>query len=83
MRELLSPGDFLLLGTDLVKDESTLVAAYDDAAGVTAAFNKNVLSVMNRELGADFDPGAFEHVAPWIRGRSGSRCGCVPRCRRR
>ncbi|MCQ4211261.1 L-histidine N(alpha)-methyltransferase [Streptomyces longispororuber] len=65
VRELLSPGDFLLLGTDLVKDESTLIAAYDDAAGVTAAFNKNVLSVVNRELGADFDPGAFEHVALW------------------
>jgi L-histidine Nalpha-methyltransferase len=65
VRALLAPGDALLLGTDLVKDEAVLVAAYDDAAGVTAAFNKNVLSVMNRELGADFDPGAFEHVALW------------------
>ncbi|MEU6801477.1 L-histidine N(alpha)-methyltransferase [Streptomyces neyagawaensis] len=65
VRALLAPGDALLLGTDLVKDESVLVAAYDDAAGVTAAFNKNVLSVMNRELGADFDPGAFDHVALW------------------
>ncbi|MEV7343427.1 L-histidine N(alpha)-methyltransferase [Streptomyces sp. NPDC093544] len=65
VRSLLSPGDALLLGTDLVKDESVLVAAYDDAAGVTAAFNKNVLSVVNRELGADFDPDAFEHVALW------------------
>ncbi|MHB9755899.1 L-histidine N(alpha)-methyltransferase [Streptomyces sp. BYX5S] len=65
VRGLLSPGDFLLLGTDLVKDERTLVAAYDDAAGVTAAFNKNVLAVMDRELGADFDPDAFEHVALW------------------
>lgn len=65
VRALLSPGDALLLGTDLVKDASVLVPAYDDAAGVTAAFNKNVLSVVNRELGADFDPGAFEHVALW------------------
>ncbi|MFG2194069.1 L-histidine N(alpha)-methyltransferase [Streptomyces sp. NPDC048639] len=62
---LMTPGDFLLLGTDLVKDEATLVAAYDDSAGVTAAFNKNVLTVMNRELGADFDPDAFDHVARW------------------
>ncbi|MFD3561421.1 L-histidine N(alpha)-methyltransferase [Streptomyces sp. NPDC058686] len=65
VRALLRPGDMLLLGTDLVKDESVLVAAYDDAAGVTAAFNKNVLSVINRDLGADFDPGSFEHVALW------------------
>lgn len=62
---LLSPGDALLLGTDLVKDEKVLVRAYDDAAGVTAAFNKNVLTVVNRELGADFDPGGFDHVALW------------------
>ncbi|MBW8738065.1 MAG: L-histidine N(alpha)-methyltransferase [Streptomyces turgidiscabies] len=65
VRSLLSPGDALLLGTDLVKDESVLVRAYDDGAGVTAAFNKNVLTVVNRELGADFDPDAFEHVALW------------------
>ncbi|MCX5085107.1 L-histidine N(alpha)-methyltransferase [Streptomyces sp. NBC_00401] len=65
VRALLRPGDMLLLGTDLVKDESVLVAAYDDAAGVTAAFNKNVLDVISRDLGADFDPGAFEHVALW------------------
>ncbi|MFE7649447.1 L-histidine N(alpha)-methyltransferase [Streptomyces phaeoluteigriseus] len=65
VRALLSPGDALLLGTDLVKDEEVLVRAYDDAAGVTAAFNKNVLAVVNRELGADFDPGAFDHVALW------------------
>ncbi|MGW1747160.1 L-histidine N(alpha)-methyltransferase [Streptomyces sp. NPDC002092] len=65
IRSLLSPGDALLLGTDLVKDEQVLVRAYDDAAGVTAAFNKNVLAVVNRELGADFDPGAFDHVALW------------------
>jgi L-histidine N-alpha-methyltransferase len=65
VRALLSPGDALLLGTDLVKDESVLVAAYDDAAGVTAAFNKNVLTVVDRELGADFDPDGFDHVALW------------------
>ncbi|MFJ6982980.1 MULTISPECIES: L-histidine N(alpha)-methyltransferase [unclassified Streptomyces] len=65
VRALLRPGDTLLLGTDLVKDEEVLVRAYDDAAGVTAAFNKNVLAVVNRELGADFDPGAFDHVALW------------------
>ncbi|PAZ15058.1 L-histidine N(alpha)-methyltransferase [Streptomyces sp. SA15] len=65
LRALLSPGDALLLGTDLVKDESVLVRAYDDAAGVTAAFNKNVLSVVNRELGSDFDLDAFDHVALW------------------
>lgn len=65
VRALLSPGDALLLGTDLVKDENVLVRAYDDAAGVTAAFNKNVLTVVDRELGADFDPGTFDHVALW------------------
>ena len=65
VRSLMNPGDSLLLGTDLVKDEEVLVRAYDDAAGVTAAFNKNVLAVVNRELGADFDPGAFDHVALW------------------
>jgi L-histidine N-alpha-methyltransferase len=57
------PGDSLIVGTDLVKDRQRLVAAYDDAAGVTAAFNKNVLAVLNRDLGADFDPDAFDHVA--------------------
>ncbi|AKN74114.1 histidyl-tRNA synthetase [Streptomyces sp. PBH53] len=65
VRALLAPGDGLLLGTDLVKDEEVLVRAYDDAAGVTAAFNKNVLAVVDRELGADFDPDAFDHVALW------------------
>lgn len=68
VRALLAPGDALLLGTDLVKDEQVLVRAYDDAAGVTAAFNRNVLSVINRELGADFDPEAFGHVAVWDAG---------------
>ncbi|MFI8848633.1 L-histidine N(alpha)-methyltransferase [Streptomyces sp. NPDC053499] len=64
-RALLGPHDALLLGTDLVKDPATLVAAYDDPEGVTAAFNKNVLHVLNRELGADFDPDDFTHVAAW------------------
>jgi L-histidine N-alpha-methyltransferase len=60
---LLDEGDHLLLGTDLVKDTARLELAYDDPAGVTAEFNKNVLSVLNRQLGGDFDPDAFEHVA--------------------
>ncbi|MFJ4077594.1 L-histidine N(alpha)-methyltransferase [Streptomyces iakyrus] len=68
VRGLLAPGDALLLGTDLVKDEEVLVRAYDDGAGVTAAFNKNVLTVINRELGGDFDPAAFDHVALWDAG---------------
>lgn len=58
-------GDSLLLGTDLIKDAGRLVRAYDDSAGVTAAFNRNVLAVVNRELGADFDLDAFDHVARW------------------
>jgi L-histidine N-alpha-methyltransferase len=61
----LEPGDALLLGTDLVKDPERLVRAYDDSAGVTAEFNLNVLRVIDRELGADFDVDAFEHVAVW------------------
>lgn len=59
------PGDSLLLGTDLVKNIERLVRAYDDSAGVTAAFNRNVLAVVNRELDADFDVDAFRHVARW------------------
>ncbi|MEU4558262.1 L-histidine N(alpha)-methyltransferase [Actinoplanes sp. NPDC023936] len=65
VRQALRPGEWLLLGADLVKDPAVLVPAYDDAAGVTAAFNRNVLAVVNRELGADFDPPAFAHVALW------------------
>ncbi|MGY1663542.1 L-histidine N(alpha)-methyltransferase [Geodermatophilus sp. SYSU D00705] len=61
----LQAGDSFLLGTDLVKDRQRLLRAYDDAAGVTAEFNRNVLAVLNRELGASFDPAAFEHVALW------------------
>lgn len=65
LAETLQPGDSVLLGTDLVKDAERLVSAYDDSAGVTAAFNRNVLSVVNRELDADFDLDAFAHVAKW------------------
>jgi L-histidine Nalpha-methyltransferase len=60
---LLGPEDFLLMGTDLVKDPRVLEAAYDDSQGVTAEFNRNVLLVLNRELQADFDPEDFDHVA--------------------
>jgi L-histidine N-alpha-methyltransferase len=63
--ELLGPDDILLLGTDLVGDRARLEAAYDDAEGITAAFNRNVLAVINRELGADFDLDRFQHVARW------------------
>jgi L-histidine Nalpha-methyltransferase len=62
---LLGDEDHFLLGTDLVKDRETLEAAYNDAAGVTAEFNKNVLAVLNERLGCDFDLDAFEHVAFW------------------
>ncbi|MGQ0840891.1 L-histidine N(alpha)-methyltransferase [Actinokineospora sp.] len=65
VREVLKPGEWLLLGTDLVKDPATLIRAYDDAAGVTAEFNRNVLHVLNRELGADFAVDSFDHVSHW------------------
>ncbi|MEU5884655.1 L-histidine N(alpha)-methyltransferase [Spirillospora sp. NPDC047279] len=65
VRATMGEDDALLLGADLVKDPGRLVRAYDDAAGVTAEFNRNVLHVINRELDADFDPAAFEHVAHW------------------
>jgi L-histidine N-alpha-methyltransferase len=79
VRDLLGPGDRFVLGTDLVKDVAVLEAAYNDAAGVTAEFNLNVLRVLNRELGAEFDTRAFEHVAffdrdaSWIEMRLRSR----------
>jgi L-histidine N-alpha-methyltransferase len=66
--DLLGPEDRFLLGTDLVKDPTRLEAAYDDSAGVTAEFNKNVLQVLNRELGGDFEPSQFEHVARFDSG---------------
>ena len=65
IRAALHPGEWLLLGTDLVKDPQRLVRAYDDSSGVTAEFNRNVLRVLNRELRADFPPEDFEHVARW------------------
>jgi L-histidine N-alpha-methyltransferase len=67
--KILGPGGHLLLGTDLVKDPRVIEAAYDDQAGVTAQFNLNVLEVVNRELGANFDVEAFEHVAFFDRER--------------
>ncbi|MBV9334509.1 MAG: L-histidine N(alpha)-methyltransferase, partial [Solirubrobacterales bacterium] len=79
---LLAPHDRLLLGTDLVKDPMVLEAAYDDADGVTAEFNRNVLRVINRELDADFVPEAFEHIAffdrrhDWIEMRLRARRPC-------
>ena len=65
IRTTLSPGDALLLGADLVKSEADLLLAYDDPLGVTAAFNRNLLVRVNRELGADFDVDAFAHRAVW------------------
>ena len=65
IRDALRPGDLLLLGADLVKPQRDLLLAYDDPLGVTAAFNKNLLVRVNRELGADFDLGAFRHRAVW------------------
>ncbi|RDH77539.1 L-histidine N(alpha)-methyltransferase [Mycolicibacterium moriokaense] len=83
LADTMQPGDTLLLGTDLVKDTGRLVRAYDDSAGVTAQFNRNVLAVVNRELDADFVADAFEHVARfnadeeriemWLRAKSAQR----------
>ena len=85
LHDALGEDGYLLLGTDLVKDPAVLEAAYDDAQGVTAEFNRNVLHVLNRELGADFDPAAFEHVAfydrdhEWIEMRLRARSRQVVR----
>ena len=65
VRDQLSPGDALLLGTDMVKPADILVPAYDDAQGITAEFNKNILMRLNREFGGDFDLSSFCHVAEW------------------
>jgi L-histidine N-alpha-methyltransferase len=65
LRAALDPGELLLLGAGLVTDPAVMVPAYDDAAGVTAEFNLNMLHVLNRELDADFDVAAFDHVAVW------------------
>ena len=70
VRRSLQPGDALLIGFDMVKDAQVLHAAYNDAAGVTAQFNKNLLARINRELDADFDLDEFNHVAFWNRRAS-------------
>ena len=70
LRAAMAPGDWFLLGADLVKDVSRLVAAYDDSAGVTAAFNRNLIDVLHRELDADLSADDFEHVARWNAERS-------------
>lgn len=70
VRKRLTAGDLLLLGADRVKDRQTLLRAYDDAAGITAEFNKNVLVRINRELGANFDPRLFRHRALWNEEKS-------------
>jgi L-histidine N-alpha-methyltransferase len=68
--EALAPRDRFLVGVDLVKDVPTMVAAYNDTAGVSARFNKNILNVINRELGADFPLDSFEHVSRWVETKS-------------
>jgi L-histidine N-alpha-methyltransferase len=79
---VMGPEDSLLLGTDLVKDPAVIEAAYDDRQGITAEFNRNVLHVINRELGADFAPEAFDHVAffdrrhEWVEMRLRARRPC-------
>lgn len=79
VRAGLARGEWLLLGTDLIKDPQRLVRAYDDSRGVTAEFNRNALRVLDRELGADFDPAEFDHVAlfdpeqEWIEMRLAAR----------
>lgn len=70
VRALLEPGDAFLVGVDLVKDPARLEAAYNDSAGVTAAFNLNILDVINARLGADFDASAFRHIAFYDRERA-------------
>jgi L-histidine Nalpha-methyltransferase len=70
LRSELKTSDALLLGTDMVKDEATLIRAYDDSDGVTAAFNLNILHRLNSELGANFDTGCFRHRARWNRVES-------------
>ena len=80
MRRRMQPNDRLLLGVDLVKDPTVLEAAYNDAAGVTAAFNKNLLQRCNRELQADFDLAQFDHHAPFIPAESRIEMRLVSRC---
>jgi len=66
VRSRLRPGDAFLLGADLAKDPDTLVAAYHDSDGISAAFDKNVLAMLNSHLGANFDVNAFDHIAAWV-----------------
>ncbi|MES2220270.1 MAG: L-histidine N(alpha)-methyltransferase [Acidobacteriota bacterium] len=79
-RTQLQPGDALLLGTDMVKDVAPLLAAYNDSAGVTAEFNKNILARLNRELGANFALDAFEHRAIWNPNQSRIEMHLDSRC---
>ena len=83
VRTAVLPGDSILLGVDLVKDKSTLLAAYDDDAGVTADFNLNLLARLNRELGAGFDLAAFAHRAVWNAAQSRIEMHLVSRRRQR
>jgi L-histidine N-alpha-methyltransferase len=83
MGAMLRPQDRLLIGADLVKDPEVIEAAYDDSQGLTAEFNRNMLHVVNRELGADFSPDAFSHVAffdrrhEWVEMRLRARRPCT------
>ncbi|MGX5186258.1 L-histidine N(alpha)-methyltransferase [Streptomyces avermitilis] len=79
LRDSIRPEDFLLIGADLVKTEEEMTAAYDDAQGVTAEFDKHLLHVLNRELDADFAPDAFDHVSVW----NGTECHIEMRLRSR
>ena len=83
VRAALVPGDAMLLGVDLAKDKATLLAAYDDGAGITAEFNLNLLARLNRELGADFDPALFAHRAVWNAAQSRIEMHLVSRKRQR
>jgi dimethylhistidine N-methyltransferase len=81
VRSAVAPGDAMLLGVDLAKDRATLLAAYDDAAGVTAEFNLNLLGRLNRELGANFDLASFAHRAVWNAAQSRIEMHLVSRLR--
>ncbi len=80
LRDSMTPDDRLLLGADLVKDRSVLRAAYNDASGTTAQFNKNLLTHINRELGADFDLNKFAHDAPFVEEQARIEMRLISRC---
>ncbi len=80
LRALVGPQGRLIVGADMVKDEATLLAAYDDAGGVTAEFNKNLLRRINRELGGNFDLNAFDHLAIWNADKARIEMHLVSRC---